>query len=364
MILSTLETSLSTLSIVYGVPRLYLPHSKDEILTALKRKRKEERKERKEERRKQREEEEKENKKKKQNKYQQQKKKKNQNKKKYQKESSEEETEEEDSSSSSSGEESSNSSSLRLPRHLRRRQRRSHRFQLLLQENKAHGTVDSSYDSSISSSSSAALPSSTSSSSESSNDQHRSTALATAISTTATTAAAVSYSCNHSLPSAEATRPEVKQEANSDDFKASKTKNAPQQQSQTQKTTTVSPKGSPKQRSILSLRPTSSSSCPAFHSHNNSNGYPHYTSVFEQSLSIVVLSNDFVVLHPQNTTFALRTSLAADQPGSFNYTVFDCKCNVEDIKLSTDSIRLMQMPNAGGNSLHSELMSFEVLQRT
>eukprot|EP01102_Stenamoeba_stenopodia_P011428 TRINITY_DN350_c0_g1_i6.p1 TRINITY_DN350_c0_g1~~TRINITY_DN350_c0_g1_i6.p1 ORF type:complete len:835 (+),score=160.60 TRINITY_DN350_c0_g1_i6:3033-5537(+) len=314
-IISGIQSRMESLLLVLStagmvIPRSFVPHTKSEILSALKKKRKEERKQKKEEKRKLREE----NEKNKQQKQQKQQKQKKQAKEK--RSEKEKEEEEEDSSSGDSSEEENNatttsSSSLRMPRHLRRQQRRSHRFQLLLQENKA----------------------------QSSSNGSDSTSVCTSTTTSLTSAEAIS---------------EVKHQED-DDHKEEAKEKAESKQSQQQQKKTTSPKGSPKLRSIT-LRPSSSSSCPAFHT--------GYTSVFEQSLSIVVLSNDFLVLHPQNTTFALRTSLAADQPGSFSYTVFDCKCNVEDIKLSADSIRLMQMPNAGGNSLHSELMSFEVLQRT
>ncbi len=79
---------------------------------------------------------------------------------------------------------------------------------------------------------------------------------------------------------------------------------------------------------------------------------------------ITILHYDFVIRLPSTQNSFQFIRCLKDQSGSYLLlNSFDALIGVEQIKLCHDSLKLMCSPNAGGTSVHSEVLSFEFLKR-
>jgi len=76
-----------------------------------------------------------------------------------------------------------------------------------------------------------------------------------------------------------------------------------------------------------------------------------------------IFNSDFVIKIPILSRFMLQNAINNKCESSLLLSQFDpCTC-VEKFCVSEDAIKLMLCPNAGGTSIHSEMLSFEILHR-
>jgi len=72
---------------------------------------------------------------------------------------------------------------------------------------------------------------------------------------------------------------------------------------------------------------------------------------------------DFTITLPSTTKSLVYKNLASFEQGGFVWNVFRSKAlSIDEITLSEGGQRIFETPNAGGNSVASEVMSFELLK--
>jgi len=82
------------------------------------------------------------------------------------------------------------------------------------------------------------------------------------------------------------------------------------------------------------------------------------------SCSIVtVLHDDFIVKHPLTQPGELRWAIESSSEPLVIVNHFQSSKKIEHMDLADSSWRMFHSPNAGGNSLESEVLSFELLHR-
>jgi len=77
-----------------------------------------------------------------------------------------------------------------------------------------------------------------------------------------------------------------------------------------------------------------------------------------------VLNTDFIIRHPVSHAFSLRQAITNLDKSFSLVNVVESKLeSPKKTSWSSDSVRMINLPNAGGSSLWSEAMSLEVLHR-
>lgn len=76
----------------------------------------------------------------------------------------------------------------------------------------------------------------------------------------------------------------------------------------------------------------------------------------------MVLNSNYTVRSPSNVYFAAESNVWNNNDGCVMVNHFDAlHSNPDNIKLSDGGHRILSVPNAGGNSVWSEVLSFEIL---
>jgi len=85
----------------------------------------------------------------------------------------------------------------------------------------------------------------------------------------------------------------------------------------------------------------------------------------KRQCNTLVIQSDMTIAHPMMQTRRLNNAiLDLNVSGSFTHIAkANRRCTPQDISWCDDALRLISLPNAGGNSIWSEAMSLEVLYR-